>query len=455
MFSPSNNMRPKVFTSWWHKGSTSRVFPSLASTTACEKNNITNQNAEDQQNNNNATNKDPTLSILLREARDALIQTGERNSNLDLCARLDCAISAAEEDELNEKLVQSKTAEHQKRSSNFISSLTNFDDELTNFFLYNYSDHHGDHESLHNILKSVHCLIQKNNNNKNNSNDQISISPRSMNRHKSVATTHSLTHTVTSAKILELLVTWNFNIFELYDLVGPNTFVIVGDGIIQHLNNLITTLGFEQDKFLATLKCLGESYLDNPYHNQLHGADVAQALNWTLMFGGAANVFTPLDSGLDTQQQILSENDSDDMNRVPKITMLASVLAALAHDVGHPGVNNNYLIEVSDPLALTYNDHSPLEHMHAATFFRILQKDECTFIPTEFKEKRRAMRGVIVNMILSTDMMKHGSLVNLLKTRLTNGGATLTDDGRDIQMVLNICLHLVRKSLYFLLYLSI
>ena len=56
------------------------------------------------------------------------------------------------------------------------------------------------------------------------------------------------------------------------------------------------------------------------------------------------------------------------------------------------------------------------------------------------------MRGVIVNMILSTDMSCHMTLVGLLKNRLTTGGATLTDDGRDIQMVLNICLHLADIS---------
>ena len=47
--------------------------------------------------------------------------------------------------------------------------------------------------------------------------------------------------------------------------------------------------------------------------------------------------------------------------------------------------------------------------------------------------------------VLSTDMQKHFSLVGLLKDRLTMG-ATLSDDGRDIQMVLNICLHLADIS---------
>lgn len=51
-------------------------------------------------------------------------------------------------------------------------------------------------------------------------------------------------------------------------------------------------------------------------------------------------------------------NESTNQNNVPKITLLASILAALAHDAAHPGVNNNYLIDISHPLALTYNDRS-------------------------------------------------------------------------------------------------
>jgi hypothetical protein len=40
---------------------------------------------------------------------------------------------------------------------------------------------------------------------------------------------------------------------------------------------------------------------------------------------------------------------------------------------GHPGVTNVYLVAVSDPLAITYNDHSVLENMHAAITFEMMR----------------------------------------------------------------------------------
>lgn len=50
----------------------------------------------------------------------------------------------------------------------------------------------------------------------------------------------------------------------------------------------------------------------------------------------------------------------------------ALMVASVAHDIGHPGVNNNFLINSSDELALRYNDISVLENHHASSLFKIL-----------------------------------------------------------------------------------
>ena len=45
---------------------------------------------------------------------------------------------------------------------------------------------------------------------------------------------------------------------------------------------------------------------------------------------------------------------------------VACLTAALVHDLGHWGLNNNFLIATNDPLAITYNYTSPLESMHVS-----------------------------------------------------------------------------------------
>ena len=46
------------------------------------------------------------------------------------------------------------------------------------------------------------------------------------------------------------------------------------------------------------------------------------------------------------------------------------MIASLAHDLNHPGVNNTYLINNSDPIAIRQNDISPLEFYHASQAFK-------------------------------------------------------------------------------------
>eukprot|EP00443_Scrippsiella_acuminata_P113749 CAMPEP_0115748342 /NCGR_PEP_ID=MMETSP0272-20121206/93623_1 /TAXON_ID=71861 /ORGANISM="Scrippsiella trochoidea, Strain CCMP3099" /LENGTH=415 /DNA_ID=CAMNT_0003193351 /DNA_START=1 /DNA_END=1245 /DNA_ORIENTATION=+ len=72
-----------------------------------------------------------------------------------------------------------------------------------------------------------------------------------------------------------------------------------------------------------------------PYHNFMHAVDVAFTLTRVLK--------------LIHSEYFISAHDR-----------LALVVAALAHDVGHGGYNNAFLINSNDTLALIYNDKSPL-----------------------------------------------------------------------------------------------
>jgi len=53
------------------------------------------------------------------------------------------------------------------------------------------------------------------------------------------------------------------------------------------------------------------------------------------------------------------------------LEIFSTLVGALAHDVGHPGLNNLFLVKSKHPLALTYNDRSPLENMHASVLYEV------------------------------------------------------------------------------------
>ena len=51
---------------------------------------------------------------------------------------------------------------------------------------------------------------------------------------------------------------------------------------------------------------------------------------------------------------------------VDPLTLMACYIAAIVHDLDHRGLNNDFLIKSCDPLALRYNDASPMENHHLA-----------------------------------------------------------------------------------------
>jgi hypothetical protein len=59
---------------------------------------------------------------------------------------------------------------------------------------------------------------------------------------------------------------------------------------------------------------------------------------------------------------------------------MSLIVAGACHDHEHPGVNNVYLMESRDPLAIRYNDVSVLENHHVASSFAAMLDPECDFM---------------------------------------------------------------------------
>jgi len=88
-------------------------------------------------------------------------------------------------------------------------------------------------------------------------------------------------------------------------------------------------------------------------------------------------------------------------------TVLVSLLAAISHDVGHPGLTNAYLVATSHELAIRYNDVSPLENMHARVALDLARPWMETLPP----EDRRAGRALWIDLLLATDMKHHAGAI--------------------------------------------
>eukprot|EP00927_Polykrikos_kofoidii_P047018 TRINITY_DN41110_c0_g1_i1.p1 TRINITY_DN41110_c0_g1~~TRINITY_DN41110_c0_g1_i1.p1 ORF type:complete len:883 (-),score=173.97 TRINITY_DN41110_c0_g1_i1:85-2733(-) len=145
----------------------------------------------------------------------------------------------------------------------------------------------------------------------------------------------------------------------------------------------------EEQHVLKYATIVEGKYPQNPYHNFAHAVDVT----WCLM-----RFFSAVEAH----------------SFIPEPFIFSLLIAGIAHDVGHIGVNNPYLVETSHELAVKYNDHSPLENMHCAMLFQITMEPEANVFSSLSKDLCKELRKIIIMAILHTDIAKHGQMMKEL-----------------------------------------
>uniref|UniRef100_A0A665VQ17 Phosphodiesterase n=1 Tax=Echeneis naucrates TaxID=173247 RepID=A0A665VQ17_ECHNA len=223
------------------------------------------------------------------------------------------------------------------------------------------------------------------------------------------------------SKELEDLNKWGLNIFTVSEYSNNRPLTCIMYAIFQE-RDLLKTFKIPVDTFVAYMMTLEDHYhSDVAYHNSLHAADVAQSTHILLSTPALDAVFTDLE-------------------------ILAAIFAAAIHDVDHPGVSNQFLINTNSELALMYNDESVLENHHLAVGFKLLQEDNCDIFQNLTKKQRQSLRKMVIDMVLATDMSKHMSLLADLKTmvetkKVTSSGVLLLDNYTDRIQVLRNMVH--------------
>ncbi|EJT81377.1 cAMP-specific 3',5'-cyclic phosphodiesterase 7B [Gaeumannomyces tritici R3-111a-1] len=165
-----------------------------------------------------------------------------------------------------------------------------------------------------------------------------------------------------------------------------------------------------------------------PYHNFRHVIDVLQATFHFLVQIGALPPF-PLP---DYQDGVLPTQESPTSpmaGLLEPFEALTLLVTAVGHDVGHPGVNNGFLVTLNAPLAQLYNDRSVLESFHCAAYSQILRRHW----PAAFEDLR--MRKLMISSILATDMGLHFDYMKKLGDLQEKLQASNTTEGWNGRMI--------------------
>ena len=283
----------------------------------------------------------------------------------------------------------------------------------------------------------------------------------------------------------ESLAKWDYDVFDLDRFTGGNALLFMGWAILgapyaQHamaracdLNTdgetfvgypFMDKLNIPPEKLIRYLRVIQQDYhAENPYHNAIHAADVLQTVHAMIQMALQTTTTTTVisdGSQGDEQREETAELIGFFVRCCPNHLKLFSILlAAVVHDVDHPGKNNAFHTKLRKQLAVIYNDKSVLENWHIAhAFSRMLEMDllgnvnihkpandsarnkarsnSCPPSPTRFEATNNkpaednnflcnasdddfnAIRGMMIEAVLQTDMTKHFAIVTEVKTML-------------------------------------
>uniref|UniRef100_A0A674M9V2 Phosphodiesterase n=1 Tax=Takifugu rubripes TaxID=31033 RepID=A0A674M9V2_TAKRU len=221
------------------------------------------------------------------------------------------------------------------------------------------------------------------------------------------------------AKELEEINRWGLDMFKISEFSGNRPLTVIMYSVFQE-RDLLKTFKIPVGTFVTFVMTLEDHYHgDVAYHNNIHAADVVQSTHVLLSTPALEAVFTDLE-------------------------IMAALFASAIHDVDHPGVTNQFLINTSSELALMYNDASVLENHHLAVGFKLLQEENCDIFQNLSKKQKDSLRKMVIDMVLATDMSKHMNYLADMKTmvetkKVTSLGVLLLDNYSDrIQVLQNI-----------------
>lgn len=208
--------------------------------------------------------------------------------------------------------------------------------------------------------------------------------------HKNFAASHDYGIQELTSVLEGLGKNWSFDIWFIHETTG-RSISIVGNYLVNKLG-LLARFNINQDVMDKYLRSIEFHYKDCPYHNACHGADVLHSLMYFYINSEIQKCLNPIET-------------------------LASIFAALGHDVSHPGVTSRYLITSRDSIAIQFNDISVLENMHCATIFQLMDKNGQDVFEFLNNDDWICSRRIIIEMVLATDMGKHFEILGKFRTR--------------------------------------
>lgn len=189
---------------------------------------------------------------------------------------------------------------------------------------------------------------------------------------------------------------WNYDTLGLSARTGNRSLIFVGEVTVVPLSEEVFSCVESKELMRLFVRRLWAHYLQNPYHNEAHGATVCHMAHCLFNLSGLKELSNPPE-------------------------LMGMLVAALGHDCGHFGRNNLFCENSGHSVAYMYNDIAVLESMHAAITIRLLATgctDYMGLLNTLSLEQRRAFKSTVISLIIATDMKKHFETVSKFRSKI-------------------------------------
>lgn len=198
---------------------------------------------------------------------------------------------------------------------------------------------------------------------------------------------------------------WQFDAFALAEVTGNRPLSALAEYLFKRLG-YVQEFNLDLKKMSRFFAEIENGYDDsNPYHNRAHAASVLHAMHALLEHGGLMKAAAlAFDNSEDGTPPARGAGLGD-------IERMACLLAAAIHDYDHVGLSNDFLVKTSHDRAVRYNDKHANEHHHAAGAFAVLLRPECNFLAQLPSSAFRRVRGLAIDLVLSTDMADNNAIV--------------------------------------------
>lgn len=252
--------------------------------------------------------------------------------------------------------------------------------------------------------------------------DMYNQTLNAVNEHNSEYVPMSL-RTPTRSRLIRSLDCWHFEPHKLPEEEILACTMILFE-VLYRIEGMEEAVGVPLKQVCAFVHHLRQIYrYENTYHNFEHALDVLQA---TQCYLSTAYMVPPVTILLDSQRTWTAPHQQNGslIQTLGLRDIFALYIAAIGHDVGHPGVTNVFMKNAQTPLSLVFDGRSALENLHCQLLLRVMRHHGLGVLLDDPLEGTR-FRKLLIQTVLATDMSVHKDFMEHLQQETSGQRETL------------------------------